>query len=97
MNTGKALAERRIKLKLTQQQIAEKLGVGQYTISRIENGNNDRYSLHIAYNGLLNELEQAFINIIELAIDYNLQVPEEDYILYTELIRKGVNNGTKES
>lgn len=62
MNSGKELAQRRIMLNLSQQQIAEKLGVGQYTISRIENGNNDKLSLHIAYNGLLNELERGVNN-----------------------------------
>ena len=58
MQTGKQLKNRREALKLTQQQIAEKLGVSQNTISRIELGLNDRLTLHIAYNGLLNELEK---------------------------------------
>ena len=59
MQTGKELKKRREALKLTQQQIADKLGIGQNTVSRIETGLNDKLSLHVAYNGLLNELERG--------------------------------------
>ena len=59
MYTGKDLEKRRIELNLSQKQIADMLQVDQSTVSRIENGLNDRLSLHIAYNGILNELEEG--------------------------------------
>ena len=59
MLKGKELKTRREALKMTQQQIADKLGIGQNTVSRIETGLNDKLSLHVAYNGLLNELEEG--------------------------------------
>lgn len=62
MLKGKELKKRREALKLTQQQIADKLGIGQNTVSRIETGLNDKLSLHVAYNGLLNELEEGVNN-----------------------------------
>lgn len=62
MNTGNELAKRRMKLNLSQYQIAEMLGVNQSTVCRIEQGLNDKLSLHIAYNGLLNELERCVNN-----------------------------------
>lgn len=62
MYTGKELERRRIELDLSQKQIADMLQVDQSTVSRIENGLNDRLSLHIAYNGLLNELEEGAYN-----------------------------------
>lgn len=97
MNKGKELAQRRMKLNLSQYQVAEKLGVNQSTVCRIEQGLNDKLSLHIAYNGLLSELEQGFIDTVELANDLGIPVPEEDYILYSELTGKGVEDGKKES
>lgn len=62
MYIGKDLEKRRIELNLSQKQIADMLNVDQSTVSRIENGLNDRLSLHIAYNGLLNELEEGADN-----------------------------------
>ena len=59
MLKGKELKNRREALKMTQQQVADMLGIGQNTVSRIETGLNDKLSLHIAYNGLLNELERG--------------------------------------
>ena len=40
----------------------------------------------------LNEGEQAYINIIELAIDMNLKVTQEDYKRYDELIERREQN-----
>ena len=62
MLIGNELKTRREALKMSQQQIGELLGVSQNTISRIELGLNDRLTLHIAYNGLLNELEGGMNN-----------------------------------
>jgi transcriptional regulator with XRE-family HTH domain len=62
MYTGEEFEKRRIELNLSQKQIADLLQVDQSTVSRIENGLNDRLSLHIAYNGLLNELEEGANN-----------------------------------
>ena len=62
MLIGKELKNRREALRMSQHQIGELLGVSQNTISRIELGLNDRLTLHIAYNGLLNELERGVTN-----------------------------------
>ena len=95
MLSGKELKTRRETLKMTQQQIADLLCIGQNTVSRIETGLNDKLSLHIAYNGLLNELEQSFIDTIEDAIDYCIPIPQSDLELY-EKLKEGANNGKKE-
>ena len=88
MFTGKELKRRREALKMSQQQIGEQLGVSQNTISRIELGLNDRLTLHIAYNGLLNELEQA------LGDPNNLKTFKST--INDVLSERRLNNGTKE-
>jgi transcriptional regulator with XRE-family HTH domain len=42
---GELLKEERIKLKLTQKQLAEKSGISYVSINRIENGKNPRLSV----------------------------------------------------
>ena len=92
MLKAKELKSKREALKLSQQQIAKELGVSQNTVSRIELGLNDRLTLHIAYNGLLNELEQGIIDTVELANDWGITVPEAEQEIYNKLIEEGVKN-----
>lgn len=53
---------------------------------------NQYYKIDVLNGGkIMNKLtkeEQAFIEGIELAIDWNLPIPKEDYEKYCELINK---------
>ena len=62
MLKAKELKNKREALKLSQQKVAELLGVSQNAISRIERGKNDRLSLHVAYNDLITQLEEGETN-----------------------------------
>lgn len=59
---GELLKEERIKLKLTQKQLAEKSGISYVSINRIENGSNPRLSV---IKKIFNAMDKNFKIIIK--------------------------------
>lgn len=79
-NFGKILREFRIKNKLTQEQLSEKLGISLKYISRIENGNNGiKTQTLIKYMNILgitpNTIYSPFITNKEIA--KNIEISEK--------------------
>ena len=79
-NIGKVLRDFRIKNKLTQEQLSEKLGISLKYISRIENGNNGvKTQTLINYMNILgltpNTIYAPFINNKEAA--KNIEISEK--------------------
>lgn len=62
---GELLKEERIKLKLTQKQLAEKSGISYVSINRIENGKNPRLSV-------VNKLFEAMGKTLQITTEKNI-------------------------
>lgn len=62
---GELLKEERIKLKLTQKQLAEKSGISYVSINRIENGKNPRLSV-------VNKLFEAMGKTLQITTEKNV-------------------------
>ena len=86
-NFGKILRDFRVKNKLTQEQLSEKLGISLKYISRIENGNNGvKTQTLINYMNILgitpNTIYASFITDKEAA--KNIEIPEKLALLSDE-------------
>ena len=86
-NIGKILRNFRIKNKLTQEQLSEKLSISLKYISRIENGNNGvKSQTLINYMNILgitpNTIYKSFITHPEVA--KNIEISEKIYSLSDE-------------
>lgn len=62
---GELLKKERIKLKLTQKQLAEKSGISYVSINRIENGKNPRLSV-------VNKLFEAMGKTLQITTEKNI-------------------------